>query len=163
MVILGAIFILLLLCVWLFGGIWLLIHGKFLEKDATVCSECGGVITVKPDPPNSQLVMSCQNDQCDCVSYCYVRPSALSLFGITQLLVILFVGASSYIIADTMKFGSIFKILTVLGGAFLGAVIVRFFIRLIVFTLLQGNLSVAWQKEIVAYLAPAISREDAIK
>lgn len=154
------IILVLLILVWLSGSIWLAIHGKALKKDTSTCSECGGKTTVKPDPSSSQLIMSCQNDKCDCISYYSVRTSGLSLFNITQILVTLLAGTLSYAIADTMQFSLLFKVVAVLIGIFLGAIIARFLIRLTVFILLQTKLPVAWQKEIVAYLAPATSRQE---
>jgi uncharacterized membrane protein YeaQ/YmgE (transglycosylase-associated protein family) len=140
--------------VWLAGSICLAIQGKALKKATSTCSKCGGETTVKPDPSGSQLTMSCQNDKCDCISNHPVRPSGLSLFNITQILITLLAGTLGYVIADTKQFDLLLKVIAVLVGVLLGAIITRFLIRLLVFVLLQAKIPVAWQKEIVAYLAP---------
>lgn len=139
---------------WLSACIWLKIHGKALYKATSVCSECGGQTIVKPDPHNSQLVVTCQNEKCACISSRPVRASALSLFGITQLSLTFLAGTLSYMIVDAMEYRLPFKVFVTLLGIMLGRVVTRFFIRSIVFTLLQSGLPVAWQEEMVAYLAP---------
>jgi hypothetical protein len=153
------IILILLIVIWLSGSIWLAIHGKVLKKDTSVCSKCGEKTKVKSDPSSSQLIISCQNDECNFVSYYSVRSSGLSLFTITYILVILLIGTLSYIAVDTMAFGILVKVIAILTGVLLGAIVTRFFIRLLVFMLLQANLPVAWQEEIVAYLAPAPRQE----
>jgi hypothetical protein len=139
---------------WLSASIWLKIHGKAVEKATSTCTECGGKTIVKPDPHNSQLVVTCQNENCACISSRPVRASALSLFGVTQLSLTFLAGTLSYMIVDAMEYRLPFKVFVTLLGIMLGAVVIRFFIRAIVFTLLQSKLPVAWQEEMVAYLAP---------
>ena len=138
---------------WISGGIWLTIHNKALEKVTSTCSKCGDRTKVKPDFQNCRLVVSCQNNKCLYVSSRPVRPSALSLFGITQLLLIFLVGILSYMIVDVMKFHLLFKVIVVLLCTLIGSIAIRFFIRAIVFSLIQVNLPVALQEEMVAYLS----------
>lgn len=147
-------FLVALVLGWVSGSIWLTIHGRILEKNTSTCSECGGRTIVKPDPQNSRLLVSCQNKECFCVTSHPVRPSALSLFGITQLLLAFITGTLIYLVVDAMKYSLPLKVFAAIMGILLGLVVIRFFIRAIVFALIQVRLPVAWQEEMVAYLAP---------
>ena len=116
------IILVLLIVTWLSGSIWLAIHGKVLKKDTSVCSKCGEKTKVKSEPSSSQLIISCQNDKCNFVSYYSVRSSGLSLFNVTYILVTLLIGTLSYIAIDTTAFGLLVKVIATLTSVLLGAV-----------------------------------------
>lgn len=149
-----AVILVALVVGWLSGILWLKRHGKAVAEAVSTCPKCGGKTTVTADPPNSRLVVLCQDNNCGCASSHSVRASALSLFGVTQLLLAFLTGALGYALGDALGYRPTGRAFAALVGILLGGVVARFFVRMVVFALLQSNLPPAWQEEIVAYLAP---------
>ena len=152
--ILVAVIVVALALSWLGGFLYLNRHRKIVSEAVSTCPECGGETTVTPDPPNSRLVVLCQDNNCGCASSRSVRASALSLFGVTQLLLTFLAGALGYALGNVLGYRPAGRALAALTGILLGGIGVRFLVRLVVFALLQSRLPPAWQEEMVAYLAP---------
>lgn len=129
-------------------------HRKILDAAVSSCDRCGAGTVVTPDPPNSQLMVQCQAADCGHVFSRPVRASALSLFGVTQLVLVLLAGAVGYGVVAALEGDSTGRVLAAFACCVFGFVVVRFLIRALAFTLLQRKLSPSWQEEIVAYLAP---------
>ncbi|MHC4365538.1 MAG: hypothetical protein ACYSTJ_08740 [Planctomycetota bacterium] len=149
-----SVILIVLILGWAAAILWLKIHGKAVSVAVSSCPKCGGKTAVTPDPPNSRLAVLCQDDSCGCTSYRSVRASALSLFGVTQLLLAFLAAALGYALGDALGYRPAARAFTALVGLLLGGIVARFFVHLVVLALLQSNLQPAWQEEIVAYLAP---------
>ena len=139
---------------WFFGVLWLRKRGKNLAATSSMCSKCGGITTATADPSNSRIVILCKDEKCRHSSSRSVRASALSLFGILQILFTVLAGALGYKTGQVFGYQTFGKAILILVCALLGGIIMRFIIRGVVLTMLQYKPSMAWQEEIVAYLAP---------
>lgn len=153
MILVAAILLMLALS-WLGAFLYLKRHEKIVSEAVSTCPECGGATTVTPDPPNSQLVVQCQANNCGCTLSRSVRASALSLFGVTLVLLTILAGVLGHSLAFALGCGPAGKAFAILLGIFLGGMVARFLVRLAAFALLQSKLPPAWQEEVVAYLAP---------
>lgn len=145
---------------FLWGAFFLTISGKKLAKDTLKCPKCGGRTSVSGNPSNSRLVIECKGKHCDYRSFISVRASALSLFGLMQLILTFIVGALGFVLAHKLGYGPAGRILAAVVFAIAGGLIARSFVRFVAFSLLRSDLSPAWHKEIVAYLAPILPPED---
>jgi len=138
------------------GIVFLMIYGKKLARDTSMCPKCGGMNSVSANPSNSRLVIECKEKDCGYHSILSVRASALSLFGFAQLLLTIIIGILGFSFGCKLGYGPMGKTFVLLTCIIVGGVVVRFFIRFIAFFLLRSNVSPVWQKEVVAYLAPIL-------
>ncbi len=142
---------------WLLGclvsALWLSRRGKRLSRTLSVCSKCGASTEVTPDAIHSRLMVSCQAGECGHVSIRPVRASALSMFGITQLVLTLLAAGTCLQLGRAMGLGPTGRF--VMGGIGLvfGYAVARFLVMSVVHSLRRSK-SPAWQEEVVAYLAP---------
>jgi hypothetical protein len=138
----------ILALIWLIGFLYL------SRRQDVMCPECGGKNAVTPDAENSRLVVLCQEADCGRTTYLAVRASALSLFGVTQLLLTLLAAVLGYKLGLAVGFDTTGRWLIAFAALVLGRVLARFIVLMVVFALLRCKPSPAWQKEIVAHLAP---------
>lgn len=116
------------------------------------CPQCGGEVTVSPEPHNSRFVAQCRNSKCG-HSFSYpVRASALSLPGVLQISATLFCGVAAYLCVRGAGRG--LQLAAVLAAVLVGGAIVRFVLRLAAHALLQSSAPLSWKDEMIAYLAP---------
>ena len=141
------------------GAVFSMIFGKKLARDTATCPKCGSMNSVSADPLNSCLVIECECENCDYRSSLPVRPSALSLFGLAQLLLTIIIGILGFVFGCKLGYGPVGKVMTIFTCMIIGGIFVRFFVRFITFFLLSHGVSPIWKKEIVAYLASPFPRQ----
>ncbi len=121
-------------------------------SDISVCSECRGGTRVSPDPPGSRLVATCRNAECGHTVSLPVRASALSLFGVFELVFSGVIGAAGYLLAIAREFNPSATIIFALVGFILGGVAATVLVRLVYHTCCSA-LPPALQREFVAHIA----------
>ena len=149
-----AIFVLLVSL--LSGSAFMTIFGKRFSRKISMCPKCSSANIISEDISNSCLKVKCKNEACDCCSLLPVRPSALSLFGLAQLLLTIVVGVLGF----ELSCHSTHKALIVFMFIIIGGVFARFLVRSIAFFLLGYGISPIWKKEIVSYLDSPFSKRD---
>ncbi len=122
------------------------------ESSFAVCPDCGGDTLVSPDPPGSRLVAACQNGECGRRVSLPVRASALSLFGVFELVVAGVVGTVGYWVAVARGSDLPITIILVLVGFILGGVVATVLVRS-VYHLCFSSLPHFLQREFVAHLS----------
>jgi hypothetical protein len=123
------------------------------KKSVSFCGNCGGEVSVSPDPSNSRLVLQCKDDTCGRIEFCQVRASALSLFGVVQHLLTILIAAASYATGTWLELSAWCRALAVAASLLAGWAAARFLVRCCAFGLLACRPPPIWQKEIVAYVA----------
>ena len=160
MMLLLSITIFVLLVSLLSGTAFLIIFGKKFSRKISICPKCGSVNIISADISNSYLRVKCKNENCNYCSSLPVRPSALSLFGLAQLLLTIIIGVLGFMLGCKLGCHPIFKAVIVFVCVIIGGVFARFFVRSITFFLLGHGVSPIWKKEIVSYLASPFSKRE---
>ena len=113
------------------GIVFLMIHGRKLARDTSMCPKCGGMNSVSAEPSNSRLVIKCEEKDCGYHSFLSIRSSALSLLGFAQLLLTIIIGMLGFAFGCELGYGSMGKTFVLLTCIIVGGVVVRFFVRFI--------------------------------
>lgn len=124
-----------------------------LRAALATCEQCGGDLTIVPDPYNACFEAVCRDERCGNRFRHPVRASAFSLPGVVQLVGAVLIGLLFFQLTGGL--GWLMQSVAVGFGALLGWAILAFVLRLISLMLLNAPIPLVLKAELVSFLAPA--------
>ena len=131
-------------------------HSKELESSLAACPGCGAKMRVTAIPEEAQLVATCLDEGCGGTTHHPVRASALSLFGLAQILFGAAGAGILYVLAMILEWSNTVRMGLAVAGFIAAFLAARAGVRNVAHHIAKSDTApLGWREEAVSHLAPS--------